>query len=399
MIAGMGMPRRQRITDEQLQGFKYFKKFLPVLARLHDEATARDKAGNRVLHYDQYIALQLLFFFNPIVTSMRGLVQASALKKVQRTLAVAPTSLGSFSEAGSVFDADGLKPIIAELGASLQPLKHDTRLDHLPGILTAVDGTELSALANLAERMIEGRDVKLHAHFEPLTGVPVDIDVTGVKTSEIENLCERLLPGRVYVQDRGYACFGLMQAIHDIRSHFVSRIRDNSAYEVIENRPLSQAAVAAGVLSDHIVWLGCEQKRQELKQPLRVTKIACTPHRKRSGKTGRGGPEQGPWLLIATNLLDTPAEVICLIYRKRWTVELFFRFFKHVLGCRHLLSHRKNGIQIQVYLAIIVCMLIALWTGRKPTLRTVEMIRLHFAGWADTDELETHIAKLQTLEV
>jgi IS4 transposase len=76
-------------------------------------------------------------------------------------------------------------------------------------------------------------------------------------------------------------------------------------------------------------------------------------------------------------------------------MELFFRFFKHILGCRHLLSHRPNGIDIQVYLAIIVCMLIALWTGRKPTLRTLEMIRLHFIGWADLDELEAPIAKLQ----
>ena len=178
------MPRREPITDEQLQGLKYFKKFLPLLDRLHETATARDKAGNRVLHFDQYIALQLIFFFNPIVTSMRGLVQASALKKVRRQLGVAPTSLGSFSEAGGVFDAQLLKPIIAELGAQLQPLKHDARMDDLPGRLTAVDGTELSALAKLADRMIAGRDIKLHTHFEPLTGVPVDIDLTAAKGSE-----------------------------------------------------------------------------------------------------------------------------------------------------------------------------------------------------------------------
>jgi len=120
------------------------------------------------------------------------------------------------------------------------------------------------------------------------------------------------------------------------------------------------------VISDQIVWLGCESKRGELEQPLRIVKIACTPHRKRSGHTGRGGPEQGAFLLVATNLMDLPAEVIALIYRKRWTVELFFRFYKHVLGCRHLISHRPNGIEIQVYLAIIVCMLIVLWTHRSP---------------------------------
>jgi IS4 transposase len=396
MMHAMSMPRREPITDDQLQGFKYFKKFLPLLDRLHDAATARDKAGNRLLHFDQYIALQLIFFFNPIVSSMRGLVQASTLKKVQRELGAQPTSLGSFSEAGSVFDAQLLKPIIAELGTQLKPLSHDVRLDDLPGRLTAVDGTELSALAELVGRMIQGRDIKLHTHFEPLTGVPVDIDLTAAGDSEIDNLMGRLLPERVYVKDRGYACFRLLQAIHDIGSHFVCRIRDNSVYEVIEERPLTPQARAAGMISDQIVWLGCADKRGELKQPVRVIKIACKPHRKR-GKTARGGPEQGEWLLIATDLLDLPAQVIGLTFRQRWTVELFFRFFKHVLGCRHLLSHRPNGIEIQVYTAIIVCMLIALWTGRKPTLRTVEMIRFYFSGWADLDELEAHIAKLQAV--
>jgi hypothetical protein len=393
----MGMKRRQPITDDQLRGFKYFKMLLPLFDRLHQDGTGRDKAGNRDLHFDQYVCLQLLFFFNPIVTSMRGLVQASALKKVRQKLGVCPTSLGSFSESGGIFDPELLKPIVHELGAKLKPLPHDARLDDLPGILTAVDGTELSALAELAGRMIQGRDIKLHTHFEPLTGVPVGMDLTAADDSEIDNLLQRLLPDRVYVKDRGYACFRLFQAIIDIGSWFVCRIRDNSVCEMIEDRPLAAQARAAGILADQIVRLGCDGKQEELRQPVRVLKIACKPHKKSAGHTGRGGPEQGEFLLVATNLLETPAEVVGLIYHLRWTVELFFRFFKHILGCRHLLSHRANGIEIQVYMAIIACMLIALWTGRKPTLRTVEMIRFYFTGWADAEELETHISKLQEI--
>lgn len=390
--------KREPVTEDRLKNFKYFGKILPLLHRLHDAGTARDRAGNRVLHFDQYIALQLLFFFNPVITSLRGLVQASRLRKVQRELHVSPTSLGSLSEAASVFDAELLKPIIAELGVQLRPLTHDTRLDDLPGVLTAVDGTELTALAELVEAGWEGRAVKLHTHFEPLKGVPADMDLTLADASEVDHLLAHLQPGRVYVKDRGYCCFRLFQAIVDSGSHFVCRARDNSVYQVIENRPLSAQAKAAGIVSDRIVWLGSEGKKGELRQPLRLIQIACKPHVKR-GHTARGGPEQGQTLLIATSLLDVPAEVIALIYRKRWTVELFFRFFKYGLGCRHLLSHGANGIQIQVYLAIIVCMLIALWTGKKPTLRTMEMIRLYFNGWAELDELEAHITNLSAIPV
>ncbi len=117
------------IREEDLVGFKYFDAILPLLSRLHDDGCARDKAHNRTLHFDQYAALNLLFFFNPIVTSMRGLCQASTLEKVRQKLGVAPTSLGSFSEAASVFDAELLEGVIRELGIQLTPLKHDKRLD------------------------------------------------------------------------------------------------------------------------------------------------------------------------------------------------------------------------------------------------------------------------------
>ena len=110
---------------------------------------------------------------------------------------------------------------------------------------------------------------------------------------------------------------------------------------------------------------------------------------------GSAGPASNGQLLIATNLLDLPAWIIALIYRYRWTIEIFFRFFKHVLGCRHLLSHDPLGIEIQTYCAIIACMLISLWTGRKPTLRTYEMICHYFTGLAEEDELLAHLAKLQ----
>jgi hypothetical protein len=111
--------------------------------------------------------------------------------------------------------------------------------------------------------------------------------------------------------------------------------------------------------------------------------------------SGSTGPESDGVLRIATNLLDVPAEIVALIYRFRWTIEIFFRFFKHVLGCRHLLSHRPNGIKIQTYCAIIACLLISLWTGRKPTLRTYEMICFYFSGLASEVELLAHLTKLK----
>jgi len=129
--------------------------------------------------------------------------------------------------------------------------------------------------------------------------------------------------------------------------------------------------------------------------PIRVVLVRATPHEK-SGrqKGGAGGPPSDGILRIATNLLDVPAEIIADIYRHRWAIEWFFRFFKHVLGCRHLLSTDPVGIQIQAYCAIIACLLISLWTSGRPTLRSYEMICLYLQGWADLDEVTEHLESL-----
>jgi Transposase DDE domain len=94
-------------------------------------------------------------------------------------------------------------------------------------------------------------------------------------------------------------------------------------------------------------------------------------------------------------LYDVPAEVIAFLNQQRWLIEIFFRFLKHILGCRHLLSTDPVGIEIQAYCAIIACLLIALWTGKKPTKRTYERICFYFIGWADEEELLAHLEKLQ----
>jgi hypothetical protein len=93
--------------------------------------------------------------------------------------------------------------------------------------------------------------------------------------------------------------------------------------------------------------------------------------------------------------LDVPAEIIALIYSQRWIIEIFFRFFKQLLGCSHLISHSQNGIEIQTYCAIIACLLINLWTGRKPTKRTFEMISYYFTGLATEAGLVEHLEKLK----
>jgi hypothetical protein len=398
--------RKPKLEEPDITGLKYFDQLAPLLERLHHEGCQRDRAGNRQLHYDKYCLLVLLYLFNPIVTSLRGIQQASELKNVQRKLGCRRTSLGSLSEATRVFDAESLKEIIEELGDQLAPLAEDKRLAEIKHSITLVDGTLLTALPKIMEaswrKANQGNGTvkwRLHTHFELLRGVPKRIDVTpngGGEYDERAVLETVLESDRLYVADRGYAKFALFNKIVAAGSSYVVRLRDNSVWETVEEKYRHDDAQLDEILSDEVVRFAQSPKQNQPDHPIRVISVRVNPHTTRGKyRGGSSGVDSDGVLRIATNLLDVPAEIIALIYSSRWAIEVFFRFFKHILGCRHLLSHDVEGIEIQTYCAIIASMLIALWTGKKPTLRTYEMICFYFCGMADEDELMAHIEKLK----
>lgn len=381
----MARKKKARIEASQLQGFKYFEMLTEILKRLRHVGAERDKSGNREFFCDQYLTLLLLYFFSPIITSFNGLQQASELDKVQKLLGVKRVSDGSLSEAANVFDPQAVEPIIRELAARALPLMKGREAEALRG-LTAVDGSVFRAVSRTAWalwRDDQHRGVKLHLHFSVFEGVPRRAAVTPAACSEPAQLKAMLEPGRLYVTDRGYQDYSLFRSILDARSSFISRVKNNIAYAAGEERELTAKAREAGVIRDVILTrLGTSHHKDELKQPVRLVVIATTDD---------DGKSIELWLL--TDRLDLPAEVVGLAYRYRWTVELFFRWFKHILGCRHLISTKENGVTMQIYAAVIASLLIVLWTGLKANKRTWEMLQYYFTGWATAEELDRHILK------
>lgn len=376
------------VTEQDLQGFKYFRLLGPLLAHLHACGTERDRAGNRQLFYDQYATLLLLYFFNPTVTSLRGLHQASTLAKVQHRLGVRRTSLGALSEAAQVFDAALLQEVIAELGPRVPPgvpVAEQVALQQL----TAVDGSLLPALPKMAWALwqdTQHRAAKMHVAFEVWRQVPVGVTVTAGNASERAELRRLVRPGGFYVMDRGYADYTLFQELHDLPCSFLVRVQYNAAYEVHQELAVSPAAQAAGVYRDCLLRrLGTPHHTRVLPQPFRVVVLD-------SDTTRPDGTPDRP--VLVTNRVDLEAELVALAFRYRWAVELFFRWLKCVMGCRHLISQSENGVRIQVYVAMIANLLISLWVGRPPTKRTYEMLCFYLSGWASEAEVVAHINQL-----
>lgn len=380
---------RHNGPESPLQGTRMIRQMQHLLGRLHSAGTGRDRAGNRRLFCDQYLSLLLLYFFTPALKSLRALQQATNWEKTRLKLGIRRTSLGSLSEATSVFDAELVRPVIAELAAQAMPLKQGREAEALQG-LTAVDGSVFAALPRMMWALWEDethRGVKLHLHFDVLKGAPCEATLTPAACSEPDELARTLQPGRLYVLDRGYASYELFAGILQAKSSLVARVKDSTAFVPQKERPLDEAARKAGVIRDVVISrLGTSHHKNHVRQPLRLV-IVRVPN--------RSGGMTELWLL--TDRLDLPADLVALAYRYRWTVELFFRWMKSVLGARHLISRKQNGVTLQMYAAMIVSLLIILYTGCKPNVRTFETLQFYLLGWVTDDELDAHLASLKKM--
>lgn len=386
-----------------LQGVKFLEQMQPLLARVHGAGCVRDRAGNRQLFFDHVCGLILLTFFNPAVKSLRDLHAASRLKQVRKKLGCREASLGSLSEALQVFDPDLLVEIIQELlGRLPNSSAADWRLTQLRHVPTAVDGSLLKSLPQVTQACFawrHDRGWKLHAHFEVLRGVPTLARVTDASGQGASNekavLRRTLTSDRCYMVDRGYEEFALFNAIVAADSSYVCRVRNDRVFVTQQKRTVSPEALAAGVVEDALGRMGSPKSRR-IEHPdheQRRIVLHVPEHPKRGGRRC-GGTQQ---IILATNLLDVPAEVIVLLYRFRWMIELFFRWLKCVLSCRHLVSHSERGIQIQMYCALIACLLIQLAVGGdvRPTQWTYKLLCLYAQGLAEEDEVLEHIQQLR----
>jgi Transposase DDE domain len=402
-------PEDDKKLVAKLGHFKQLRKVAGMLSFLHDNGCDRDKAGNRELHFDDYVLLMLLWMFNPAIDSMRALQRVAGLEEVQEKLNINSFSLGSFSESCRQFDPSMLKSVVEQLAGEMTPIARQEMFKKLPGIVELVDGTLLKTLRTVVEAMwlpgSDGKEAhrthawKLHLNFDVDHHVPVSWELTDArgegKSDEKSALRRRLAGDHTYVMDRNYAQFKLFNDIHRIGSSYVCRLKDNCVYKVLEDRPPSPADIQAGVISDQIVLMG-ESSLPSARpdHPMRLICVKTTPHKKR-GKVGGGtaGPGSDGVLRIVTNLLDVPGEVIAYCYAYRWTLEVFIRFFKQILGCRHLLSTRREGIEIQIYAAIMCCMMVNILTGKKPNKWMVTLMSLHLSGWASDEDVLRELNK------
>lgn len=203
--------------------------------------------------------------------------------------------------------------------------------------------------ANTRTRNTQG--LKLHVLLNAQQQTPAQVTMSAANINDIEE--GRTLPleaGALYVFDKGYCDYAWWHTIAQSNAQFVTRFKYNAALSVVQTRPID-AAASDTVLGDEIVCFTHKQPRGKKRNPYTAPLRRITIAR----------PDKERPLVLATNDLNSPAQVIGQHYKDRWQIELFFKWIKQHLNIKHFLGRSENAVRIQILTALIAYLLLALY--------------------------------------
>jgi len=184
---------------------------------------------------------------------------------------------------------------------------------------------------------------KLHLGLDHDGLIPAFACVTQGKVSDMVQARELALPtGSVVVFDKGYNCYRWHNSLTEKGIFFVSRIRGNAQYRVLERRPVNGAR---GITSDQTIEYTAQRKDGDKLKPIR--------------RIGYRDSDTGKHYVFISNQFNWSAKTIADIYKQRWQVELFFKWIKQNLKIKAFLGNTENAVMTQIMAALCVYLLLA----------------------------------------
>jgi Transposase DDE domain/Domain of unknown function (DUF4372) len=217
-------------------------------------------------------------------------------------------------------------------------------------------GLKLSGLSGWARYSAGVCGAKLHVVYDPDAARPLYAALTAARVNDIVPAKQMPIEAHAtYVFDLGYYDYGWWAKLDAAGCRIVTRFKKNTPLAVVAELPV---AVGSPVLSDRIGHLPqrmASSRQNPFSDPLREVRV---------------NTETGKQLRILTNDLDAPAEEIADLYKRRWQVELFFRWIKQTLKIRHFLGTSENAVRIQVTVALIAFLLLRLAQAAAKTVES-----------------------------
>jgi hypothetical protein len=212
-------------------------------------------------------------------------------------------------------------------------------------LVRVIDATSLR-LSGLAAGWAGGGGAKAHVIYDPDADRPLYLAVTPARVNDITPArAMPIEPGATYVFDLGYYSFAWWAALDARGCRWVTRLKRNTPLAVTVESPVPGGGALA---YDRIGLL-----------PARLSGMRANPFAAPVREIGVA-LDDGRVLRVVTNDLDAPADEIAALYRRRWAVELFFRWVKQTLKIRHFVGRSENAVRLQVAVALIAYMLLRL---------------------------------------
>ena len=307
---------------------------LKVLPRRRFAASVERHKGDRCIKgfssWDHLVTL--------ICAQLGGLSSLREVQAVWNAQAVHHYHLGTgLIRRSTLSDANRRRPsaIFAETFAALSELADGALPRHGSEILRLIDATPipLTSLHQWADWNGRTRGLKAHVVYDPDVDRPVRLEITSATVNDVvAGRRQPIEPGATYVFDKAYVDYAWWRQLHDAGCGFVTRPKSNVRLCRLALRPVSEHdRQQAGIESDWIIDLDSQQ-RARLPILLR-----CIILRR----------EDGRLLTILSNDIGRPAAEIAALYRKRWQIELLFRWIKQHLKIRRFLGRSENAIRLQ----------------------------------------------------
>ena len=199
---------------------------------------------------------------------------------------------------------------------------------------------------------------KLHVGLDHDGLIPAFCAVTHGRESDMsQGKLLRMPKGSVLVFDRGYNDLGWQETLSKQGVFYVSRLRRNSLYQVVERRDTSSVT---NVTSDQIIQYSGMRAKNENWRPLR--------------RIGYRDPETGKHYVFITNQMNWSAKTVADIYKQRWQIELLFKWIKQNLKIKSFLGHSDNAVKTQIFIALCVYLITALIKFRSRASKSLQQI-------------------------
>ena len=213
--------------------------------------------------------------------------------------------------------------------------------------------------------------VKAHVLLDHDDYLPRYVLITEARRSDVKMAdAFPLNPGSIVVMDRGYNDYALFGQWTDQKIYFVTRLKDNAAYQVLAEGPVP---ANRNILSDQLIQFSGEKAQKDCPSLLRRVAVWDALNERE--------------IVLLTNLQEFGSTTIAAIYKDRWEIELFFKALKQNLKVKTFVGTSENALRIQIWTALIAILLLKwlhhLSKARWSLSNLASMLRLNLFTYRD----------------